>query len=157
MTTPAERLFELARDALSEQERQVEQLRRGVPPVLAAAAVAASLLTEPIFTGTHPDGAGEWLGLLLGLIAVALLLTATVWVLVPRELAFSLDAVVVHDELLDLEAEPNEFHLALAVSLRDQQAANEPTARTLRRAFNLALGALSVELAGLALAAAIAS
>lgn len=125
--------------------------------MLAGAAVAASLLSQPIFTGTHPAGAGEWIGLLLGLGAVATLLAAAVWVLVPRELAFSLDAAAVHDELGDLEADSEQFNLALALSLRDQQARNEPTTRNLRRAFNLALAALAIEVAGLGLAAALAS
>jgi hypothetical protein len=58
-------------------------------------------------------------------------------------LAFSLDAAAVQDELADLESDPEEFHRALALSLRDQQARNEPSARRLRRAFNLALGALA--------------
>src|SRR3954454_8163551 len=86
-----ERMYESGRDALAEQERQVSDLRSRGPALLAAGAVIAGLLVKPAFIGTHPNGTGEWVAAVVGLVGAAGLLVFVVCLLSLYELGFSLD------------------------------------------------------------------
>jgi hypothetical protein len=51
MPEPRARIYELALRALDEQDRQVDELRGRLAPVLAAGGVGLTLLTGPAFSG----------------------------------------------------------------------------------------------------------
>jgi len=63
MASFEERIYELGSQALAEQERQVSEVRGRGSALLAAAAVIASLLARPVFSGAHPDGVLEWVAM----------------------------------------------------------------------------------------------
>ncbi|HXD54577.1 MAG TPA: hypothetical protein VN618_07465 [Solirubrobacteraceae bacterium] len=101
MVSFEERIYQLGSEALSEQERQVAEVRGRGSTLLAAGAVIASLLAKPVFHNGHPNGALE--------------------------------------------------------TLEEQRETNTRAVRRLVRFLAVALGALVVETAGLAAAAALAS
>jgi len=51
-----ERMFSLASEALTEQERQVAEVGARGTALLAAGAVVPSLLAHGVFRGPHPEG-----------------------------------------------------------------------------------------------------
>ncbi len=59
MASFEERIYELGVAALSDQERQVAEVRGRGATLLAAGAVIASLLAKPVFHGDHPNGQTE--------------------------------------------------------------------------------------------------
>jgi hypothetical protein len=92
MPEPRERIYDLALRALDEQERQVGDLRSRLAPVVAAAGVAVTILTRPAFQGPHPTGWIEITGTAVGLAGAGVVVLATVYLLISRPLAFSIDA-----------------------------------------------------------------
>ena len=91
MTTPIDRIYQLALRALDEQERQVGDLRGRLAPVVAAGGLGLTLLARPVFAGQHPDGLWEILTAIIGITGAALLVVAAAYVLRSRPLAFSVD------------------------------------------------------------------
>jgi hypothetical protein len=81
-----ERIYELGRDALAEQERQVSEARGRGSTLLAGGAVIASLLAKPVFHDGHPNGAWEWIAMLLGVGGAAAVLIFVVLLLRPYEM-----------------------------------------------------------------------
>lgn len=59
----AERMFELAKDALAEQERQVSEIRTRSTAVVGIAGVLGGLLGQQVFADGHPSGSIERLSL----------------------------------------------------------------------------------------------
>lgn len=86
----AERIYDLAAEALAEQERQVSELRGRGATLLAAGAVVTSLLATPVFHGDHPHGVAEVTATAGGLLGAAGLLVFVVLLLRPYELGFSI-------------------------------------------------------------------
>jgi hypothetical protein len=156
-TTTSETFYDLAIRAIEEQEREVNGLRARTGTIVAAAAVAATLLTREVFAGAHPDGRLAWTATAVGLAALGAVLFASVYVLRSHDLFFSLDAAsVLQDaDTMDRDDPAGLFH-GLAYALSSMRAKNSPTIRRLRTAFALELGALTVEILGLGLAAALA-
>jgi len=72
MSQPLAHLYALALRALDEHDRRADALRGRLGPVLAAAALAASLLSGPVVGGTHPTSI---VGKLALVVAVGGLLT----------------------------------------------------------------------------------
>jgi hypothetical protein len=70
----AERMFELARDALAEQERHVSEMRTRSTAVVGIGGVIGGLLGKEVFTGSHPADFVEWLAAGIGLLSAAVLL-----------------------------------------------------------------------------------
>lgn len=152
-----ERIYELARDALSEQERQVADLRARGPALLAGATVVASLLAKPAFTGSHPDGVLEWVAIASGVGGGLGALVFTVLLFSPRDMAFSFDAQAAYVELFEQGiTEQPLVDLTLAESMSKRRADNLPAVDRLRALLRYALASLVVEVGGLALAAALA-
>lgn len=63
MTQPLARLYDLALRALDEQDRCADALRSRLGPVLAAAALGASVLSGPLVGSAHPASVGGKLAL----------------------------------------------------------------------------------------------
>jgi uncharacterized membrane protein len=91
--------FELSTAALAEQERALATFRTGAGTVLGAASVAASLLSARD-AGHRLD---PWMG--VALVAYALCAAVAIWVLLPRDLAFSFrgNELIVTSEALDVD------------------------------------------------------
>ena len=152
-----ERIYDLAVEALAEQERQVSEVRGRGPALLAAGAVVASLLTKPVFDGPHPDGFPGLLAAFVGLAGVAGVLVFVVLLLRPYELGFSVKAGATYRALWDQEIlEQPLIDLALAEAFEERREDNAVVVRRLVRFLALALGSLVVETVGLGTAAALA-
>ena len=83
MASFEERIYELGVAALSDQERQVAEVRGRGATLLAAGAVIASLLAKPVFHGDHPNGYWEVAGTVVGLLGCAGVLLFVVLLLRP--------------------------------------------------------------------------
>jgi hypothetical protein len=158
MTSFEERIYQLGSEALAEQERQVAEVRSRGSTLLAAGAVIASLLAKPVFHGGHPSGAAETYATIVGLIGAGGLLVFVVMLLRPYQLGFSVNAKTTYRVLWEKEIlEQPMVDLALAEAFEEQKEENTKTVRRLVWFLGLALGALVLETAGLAAAAALAS
>jgi hypothetical protein len=104
MPEPRGRIYELALRALDEQDRQVDDVRGRLAPVLAAGGVGLTLLTRPVFSGDHPSGAVELVATIVGLLGAVALVLAGAYVLHPRRLAFSVNARATLDAIRDRDA-----------------------------------------------------
>lgn len=164
MVAPIERIYELALRALDEQERQINDARASVPPLLAAGGLGATLLAQPAFGGGHPRGPWELTAVAVGLLGAAFLICAVLVLLRSTSIAFSVDAprmLAVAPDTAGLGTRvawtEQQFYEVTARSLARRRGANVPTVKRLRTALDLALFALAIELVGLASAAALAS
>lgn len=159
MAEAHERIYELGRDALAEQERSVADLRSRVAPLLAGAAVLGTLLARPAVAGTHPDGAGEWICLLGGIGAGGVALICCVGLFGLYRLVFSVDALAQFDLLQQdglLEDEVRR-DLAIAFQMAEFRRTNDHRVRRLRLLLLGALSAFVTEAVLLGAAAALAS
>lgn len=158
MTAPIERTYELALRALEEQERRVEQARASVPPLLAAAGIALSLLTAPAFAGKHPEGLLEVAAVSVGVLGAAIVVAAGTVLLRPTRVAFNVDAQRLL-RALDATAATGEwdFYANVADAMAHRRADNEIASERLLMTLDVALTGLLLELLGLALGAALAS
>jgi hypothetical protein len=158
MASFEERIYDLGREALAEQERQVAELRSRGSALLAAGAVIAGLLARPVFTHSHPHGVLEVAATSVGLLGAGALLGAVFALIVPYKLGFSVKASAAYRELWNAEllTQPG-VDLALADAFDERRRLNDRVVRRLARALIGALIALVVETAGLASAAALAS
>jgi hypothetical protein len=119
--------------------------------------VRADCFATPIFHGGHPSGVAETLATVVGLIGAGGLLVFVV-LLQPYELGFSVNAPATYRALWDKGMlEQPMVDLALADAFEEQREANARAVRRLVRFLGVALGALVLETAGLAAAAALAS
>jgi hypothetical protein len=158
MASFEERIYQLGAEALSEQERQVSEVRTRGSALLAAGAVIASLLAKPVFHAGHPKGDVEVLATVSGLVGAAGLLVFVVLLLQPYALAFSVNAPATYRALWDQGIlEQPMVDLALADAFEEQREANTRVVRRLVLLLGLALSALVLETTGLAVAAALAS
>ncbi len=158
-STASETFYDLAIRAIEEQEREVNSLRARTGTIVAGAAVAATLLAREVFSGAHPDGRVEWTSTGVGLVALAAVVFASVYLLRSHELSFSLDAAATLEDASDkgFEGEdPAGLFQGLTYILSSMQAENALTIGRLRTAFAVALGGLVVEILGLGLGAALA-
>lgn len=153
-----ERIYQLGSEALAEQEHQVAEVRSRGSTLLAAGAVIASLLANPVFHGGHPSSVAETLATVVGLLGAGSLLVFVVLLLRPYELAFSVNAPATYRALWEKEIlEQPMVDLALADAFEEQREENTKAVRRLMWFLGLALAALVVETTGLAAAAALAS
>jgi hypothetical protein len=157
MASVEERMFQLGADELAEQERAVAQLRSRPPAMLAAGAVVPSLLASAVFTGPHPRGV-EIVFTVLGIVGGIVLLVATLLMMLPYEMGFSLDASFTYQWLFNegILEQPGVDYV-LADALHERRVKNQKVVDKLTRYLTAAVVALAVEAAGFAIAAALAS
>jgi hypothetical protein len=154
----AERMLELAKEALAEQERQVADMRTRSAALLASGGVIGGLIGKAVFSGGHPDGWLEWLCATVGVSAAVVLVASVIALFVLRRLAFSIEAraayawffnhAITTQPLVDLE---------IADRLAQTREKNHQAVERLRQWLHRALGALVVMAAALATGAALAS
>jgi hypothetical protein len=153
-----ERVYELGTAALTEQERQVAEVRGRGSTLLAAGALIASLLAKPVFQDGHLSGAGEILAATIGLLGAGGVLLFVVLLLRPYEMGFSVKAGATYRALWDQGIlEQPMVDLALAEAFEERCNQNARVVRLLVLFFALALASLILETAGLATAAALTS
>ena len=157
MASVEERMYQLGAEELAEQERSVAQLRSRPPAIVAAGAVVPSLLAHAVFAGPHPRG-WEVVFVGLGILGGIVLLIATLLMMLPYEMGFSLDVPFTYRWLFNegiLEQPAVDY--VLADALHERRLANQTVVDKLTRYLTAAVVALAVEAAGFAVAAALAS
>ena len=158
MATFEERIYELASEALAEQERNVGQARGRAPALLAAGAVIPSLLAKTIFHGKHPHGVLEIGTTVLGFLGAAAVLVFAVLLLRSYRLGFSAEGGATYRALWDRQVlEQPMVDIAIAEAFDERRRRNAGTVDLLLLWLDLALAALVVEAVFLGLAAALAS
>jgi hypothetical protein len=158
MASFEERIYELGVAALSDQERQVAEVRGRGATLLAAGAVIASLLAKPVFHGGHPNGSWEIAGTAVGLLGCAGVLLFVVLMLRPYRLGFSVKPGVTYRTLWDQGIlEQPMIDVALAEAFEERREENAKVVQHLVRFLALALASLLLETIGLATAAALSS
>jgi hypothetical protein len=157
MASIEERMFQLGSDELAEQERTVAQLRSRPPAMLAAGALVPSLLAHAVFAGPHPRGV-EIVFTAFGILGGIVLLVATLLMMLPYEMGFSLDATFTYQWLFDqaILDQPGVDYV-LADALHERRVTNQKVVDKLIAYLTFAVVALAVEAAGFAIAAALAS
>jgi hypothetical protein len=100
-STTSETFYDLAIRAIEEQEREVNGLRARTGTLVAAAAVAATVLAREVFAGAHPNGWLAWTATGIGLIALGAVLLASVYLLRSHDLSFSVDAAATLEDASD--------------------------------------------------------
>ena len=151
-------MFELAKDALAEQERQLSEMRTRSTAIVGLGGVIGGLLGNQVFADGHPTGMSEWLATGIGLLAGALLLVSVTRVFGLRRLGFSLDAEASYAWLYShgITTQPA-VDLGLVQRFSQTREENQRIIRELERWFARALIALVLMTAGLATAAALTS
>lgn len=152
--------LDLARDALAEQSAEVVEIRSRAAPVLAGAAAAAGLLAKSAFSeSAHGNGRPivQSAAAVIGAVAALVVLVCAVLVLVSRRLGFSVDAGAFYASATKDANDPAALCRRLMSSYRTQRAENEPTVQQMRLAITTAVVALGIEVAGFAIAVALAS
>ena len=157
MASVEERMYQLGAEELAEQERSVAQLRSRPPAMLAAGAVVPSLLAHAVFAGPHPRGV-EIVFTGLGILGGIVLLVATLLMLLPYEMGFSLDAAFTYQWLFSegILEQPGVDYV-LADALHERRVENRKVVDKLTRYLTAAVVALAVEAASFSVAAALAS
>src|SRR5262245_3401925 len=145
-------LEEIALDAsvraLDHQERAVMELRSRTGLLLAASSLAISFLGP-----AASDGRPAFVA--CALLAFALSLGATAWILVPRpSFTFSITGSTILEEFYDYRDAPAELHRQLAYELADSWTGNDRAIRRLIVVVQIAAGSLGVEIVFLVLAGA---
>jgi drug/metabolite transporter (DMT)-like permease len=156
MPDPLAHVYDLALRALAEQERQVTALHGRLAPVLAAGGLAATLLAPAAFRGERPAGAVATIGVVIGLVGVAVLVLAGAYVLLPAPLSFGLDACAAAAALRGRpDRDARAVYAALTDALDRRRIGNATAIRRLHVAFTVMVCGMLVEVCGLAAAVAI--
>jgi hypothetical protein len=157
MTGVEQRMYELGVEELAEQERAVAQLRSRPPAMVAAGAVVPSLLAHAVFAGPHPKGL-EVVFAVVGIAGGLGLLAATLLMMLPYEMGFSLNPTYTYQWLFDegILEQPGVDYV-LADALHERRVENQKVVDKLTRFLSAAVIALAAEAAGFAIAAALAS
>jgi hypothetical protein len=153
-----ERIYDLARDSLAEQERQVNEIRSRGATLLAAAAVVASLFARSVLDGLSEGGWVFNAVALVGVLGAAGALASTVLLLRPSRAAFSVTAGESYRAVWDrgITDQP-QVDLTLAHLFEERRGNTATVVARLERTLDVGLGALVLETAGLAIAAGVAS
>jgi hypothetical protein len=137
--------YDNALRALDKQERVLEEIRARTGVLLAAASLAASLLVGRVSEDGGP-------ALVLGLAGAAFIgsLVSSLLVLMPRgDFVFSLEGPAVYEHLYDVRDDTAEIHRRLAYDLQMIWERNQQLLFQVRRAFEVAVGALVIEVLAL--------
>jgi hypothetical protein len=156
MSEPLAHLYALALRALEEQERRAEALRGRLGPVLAAAALGASLLGGPEAPSAPRSAAAGAVPIALTLVGLGATLAAVAYVMsAGRRMPHGPDAQRLTTALASTGAldEPTRFYPVMIEHLHRHAAENRALFDRLHAAFTAMLCGILLMLCGLALAA----
>ena len=157
MPTPAERIYEATAGRLADQQTRSGRFTSAVAPV-GATATAGALLLKP---ATHALGHAQWpqvVGLVVGLIGLALVLVEGVYLLAGAEIKGVPPDLLYGAAEADggpLSTEPGVFHLAAAADLGMVWEENSEKLTRVARLFRVFVLGLVIELVALGAAALI--
>jgi len=147
-TDLAEIAYEASQRALDKQERLLDEIRSRTGLLLAAASLAASFLGRPALKGEPAAFA------VLALIAFALSLATSIYVLLPKEdLVFSLIGSNLYERLYEFRTDIPEVHRRLAYDLDRFWDANDRAMQRVLWGFRISATSLALEIVLLLLGA----
>lgn len=128
--------------SLDKQERLLDELRARTGLLLAASSLAISFVGRPAF-----QAANAFI-VIVGLLAFAVSVAASVYVLLPkaRRFVFSLEGSVVFEELYEFREDMPEVYRRLTYDLDRFWDENDAVMTQLFRAFQIAAFALAAEI-----------
>jgi hypothetical protein len=134
--------FEASLRSLDKQETLLEELRARTGLLLAASSLAVSFVGRPVFQSA------DTVVLVLGLIAFAISIAASVYVLLPKpaRFVFSLEGSAVYEQLYEFEDDLDEVYRRLAYDLDRFWEENDEVLTRLLRWFQVAAVALAAEI-----------
>jgi hypothetical protein len=134
--------FEASLRSLDKQERLLDELRARTGLLLAASSLAISFVGRPVFQEA------DTLVLVLGLLAFAISIAASVYVLVPKpaKFVFSLEGSAVFEQLYEFRDDMSEVYRRLTYDLDRFWEENDDVMTQLFRWFQVAAVALAAEI-----------
>jgi len=161
MAALEEVVYELAKDALGEQESQIDDLRRRAGPLLAAGAAVAALLADAAIGGglrlNDVDAVLQALAFIVGVVGALGAFGAAVYVLLSRDdMKFSIDAPRLYAYLFAQRNDPAVYYRRLAEALRERRRLNEKAVSKMHDVFTFGLAGLGCEVVGFLAATALA-
>jgi hypothetical protein len=134
--------FEASVRSLDKQERLLDELRARTGLLLAASSLAISFVGRPVFQEA------DTLVLVLGLLAFAISIAASVYVLLPKpaKFVFSLEGSAVFEQLYEFRDEMPEVYRRLTYDLDRFWEENDDVMTRLFRWFQVAAAALAAEI-----------
>jgi hypothetical protein len=134
--------YELALRGLDKQENLLEELRARTGVLLAVSSLAASFLGQQAFRHPSPPGLA-----LVALASFVVSVAAGVFILVPgKRLYFSIRGRGLLDRLYAVRGDRAELYRRLTYDLDHFWAVNNQTIQLLTRAYEIAAGALILEI-----------
>jgi hypothetical protein len=133
--------FDASMRSLDKQERLLEELRARTGLLLAASSLAVSFVGRPVFQDA------DTVVLVLGLVAFAISIAASVYVLLPKpaKFVFSLEGSAVYEELYEFQEDMPEVYRRLTYDLDRFWEENDEVLTRLLRWFQVAAAALAAE------------
>jgi hypothetical protein len=133
--------FEASLRSLDKQERLLDELRARTGLLLAASSLATSFVGRPVFQEA------DTVVLVLGLVAFAISIAASVYVLVPKpaKFVFSLEGSAVYEQLYEFEDDLDEIYRRLTYDLDRFWEENDDVMTRMLRWFQVAAVALAAE------------
>jgi hypothetical protein len=140
--TLAQLAFEASLRSLDKQERLLDELRARTGLLLAASSLAVSFVGRPVFQEA------DTVVVVLGLVAFAISIAASVYVLVPKpaRFVFSLEGSAVYEQLFEFQDDMDEVYRRLTYDLDRFWEENDDVMIRLLRGFELAAVALAAEI-----------
>jgi hypothetical protein len=134
--------FEASVRSLDKQERLLDELRARTGLLLAASSLAISFVGRPVFQEA------DTLVLVLGLLAFAISIAASVYVLLPKpaKFVFSLEGSAVFEQLYEFRDDMSEVYRRLTYDLDRFWEENDDVMTQLFRWFQVAAVALAAEI-----------
>jgi hypothetical protein len=128
--------------SLDKQERLLDELRARTGLLLAASSLAISFVGRPVFQEA------DTLVLVLGLLAFAISIAASVYVLLPKpaKFVFSLEGSAVFEQLYEFRDDMSEVYRRLTYDLDRFWEENDDVMTQLFRWFQVAAVALAAEI-----------
>jgi len=156
VSQPLAHLYDLALRTLDEQERRADALHGRLGPVLAAAALGASLLSGPLIGGGRPASVAGKLSVALALGGLLVALAVAFRLLAERRQP--LDRLDPHAVMLELRAaglleDERVFYATMIARIQDDVGHNTAAIERLASLFTAMLWGILSMLCGLALAA----
>ena len=140
--TLAQLAFEASLRSLDKQERLLDELRARTGLLLAASSLAVSFVGRPVFQEA------DTVVVVLGLVAFAISIAASVYVLVPKpaRFVFSLEGSAVYEQLFEFQDDMDEVYRRLTYDLDRFWEENDDVMTRLFRVFQIAAVALAAEI-----------